>query len=61
MLYSLAYTIKMSKKAHIRLKIILTSWFHRLKDFGGRIALKALIMLIKKDSILFPAFECLSL
>lgn len=61
LLYSLAYTIKMSKKAHIRLKIISTSWFHRLKDFGGKMALKALIMLTKKSSISFPAFGCLSL
>lgn len=51
----------MSKKGSHQIKDYFDFVVPPLEGFWWQDALKALIMLIKKDSILFPAFGCLSL
>ena len=54
LLYGLAFTIKMSRKAATKSRGILIMWFRHWKDSGGRTVRKALIIAGRKHSSGFP-------
>lgn len=54
LLYGIAFTIKMSKKEVIRLMDILTTWFRRWRDSGGR---KEEAELIIREKPIFTGFQ----
>ena len=60
LLYGIAYTIKMSKKGIIKLKVTLITWFRRLKVSGGKKMLTESITATRKTSSGFPSLDSLT-
>jgi len=50
LLYAIAFTIKMSKKATSALMVVSISWFPRWRVFGGRTGSRASIIPIRRIS-----------
>lgn len=60
-LYSVAYTLKMSYMTDYRIEGFLSMWCRPWRGSGGRRASRALTMVTRRLSSGFPSFACLTL